>query len=105
MVMRVWHGFTTPENADGYESHLKPEVLPGISKVPGYLGAYFVRRNLQNEVEFVTILLWESLAAIRDFAGPDYEVAIIPADRLKYLSHWDERAAHYEVISHPALMR
>lgn len=101
MIARVWHGSTKPENADAYESELKPELLPGISKVPGFRGSYFLRRTVGDEVEFVTILLWESLDALKTFAGPEYERSIIPEERRQYLSKHDEFAAHYEVISHP----
>lgn len=99
MIARVWHGSTKPEHADAYEAMLKPELLPGISKVAGYRGSYLLRRNLGNEVEFITILLWESLEALRAFAGPDYEISIIPEERQKYLSRHDPKAAHYEVVS------
>ena len=61
MIARIWHGYTKPENADTYEAMLKPEVLPGISRVKGYRGSYFLRREHGSEVEFITILLWESL--------------------------------------------
>jgi len=101
MIARIWHGYTKPENADAYEAMLTPEVLPGISRVKGYRGSYFLRRQHGSEVEFITILLWESLEAIRDFAGPNYEVAVVPAERRQVLSHFDERASHYEVILHP----
>ena len=101
MIARLWHGTTTPENADSYESMLKPELLPGISKVPGFKGSYFLRRNVGDDVEFITILLWESIDALKAFAGPDYEVSIIPEERQKYLKRHDGRAQHYEVISHP----
>lgn len=101
MIARVWHGTTTRENADSYESLLKPELLPGISKVKGFQGSYFLRRNVGKEVEFITILLWESLDVLRDFAGPDYERSIIPEERRKFLKSHDEFAAHYEVVSHP----
>ena len=69
MIARVWHGYTKPEHADAYENMLKPELLPGISKVKGYKGSYLLRRNLGVEVEFITILLWESIDAIRDHAA------------------------------------
>jgi heme-degrading monooxygenase HmoA len=101
MIARIWRGYTKPEHADSYESLLKPEVLPGISRVAGYRGTYFVRRENGDEVEFITIMLWESLAAIKAFAGSDYEVAVVPEERRRFLSRWDERSAHYEVISHP----
>ena len=65
MIARVWHGYTKPEHADAYEAMLKPEVLPGISKKKGYRGSYLLRRNLGAEVEFITILLLDSLDALR----------------------------------------
>ena len=101
MIARIWHGYTKPENADAYEAMLKPEVLPGISKVKGYRGSYFLRRDQGSEVEFVTILLWESLEELQNLAGPDYEVAVVPPERRKVLSHFDARACHYEVILGP----
>ena len=78
---------------------LKPELLPGLSKVPGYKGSYFLRRDLGFEVEFITIIFWESLDALKAFAGPDYEVSIIPEERRQYLSTHDDKAQHYEVVS------
>lgn len=101
MIARVWHGSTKPQNADSYEGMLKPELLPGISKVPGFKGSYFLKRAVGSEVEFITILLWESLDALKQFAGEDYEASIIPEERRNLLSKHDEKAAHYEVISHP----
>lgn len=87
-------------NADAYEAMLKPELLPGIGKAPGYKGSYLLRRNLGNEVEFITIMLWDSIDAIRNAAGhADYETAIIPEERRKYLAHYDAKSAHYEVAS------
>jgi heme-degrading monooxygenase HmoA len=101
MIARIWHGATKPEHADCYESMLKPELLPGLSKVPGYKGSYFLRRDLGVEVEFVTIILWESLEALKAFAGENYEVSIVPEERKQYLAKHEEKAAHYEVISQP----
>ena len=99
MIARVWHGSTKPEHADAYESMLKPELLPGISKVKGYRGSYLLRRNVGAEVEFITILLFDSLDDVRAVAGPDYETSIIPEERRRYLSKHDEKAAHYEVAA------
>jgi len=99
MIARIWHGRTRPENADAYESMLKPELLPGISKVPGYRGGYVLRRSLAGEVEFITIMIWDSVDAIRAVAGPNYTQSIIPENRLKYLSRHDEHAEHYEIQS------
>ncbi len=100
MIARVWHGYAKPEHADAYEALLKPELLPGISKAKGYKGSYLLRRNAGEEVELVTMLLWDSLDALRAAAGhDDYETAIIPEERRKYLSRFDAKAAHYEVAS------
>ena len=99
MVARVWHGFTRLENADAYESMLKPELLPGLSKVTGYQGSYFLRRTIGDEIEFITIILWDSLDSVRAVTGPDYETAVIPEERRQYLSRFDQKAAHYEVVS------
>ena len=99
MIARVWHGYTTPAHADAYEAMLKPELLPGLSKVKGYRGSYLLRRPLGSEVEFITIMLWESIDAIKAIAGQDYETAVIPEQRRKHLSRYDAKSAHYEVAS------
>ena len=99
MVARVWRGYTTPEHADAYQSMLIPEVLPGIGKVKGYLGSYVLRRAAGDEVEFITLLLWESIDAIQAVAGPNYEKAVVPQERRPFLSRYDETAAHSDVVS------
>jgi antibiotic biosynthesis monooxygenase (ABM) superfamily enzyme len=103
VIARVWHGWTKPEHADTFEGMLKPELLPGISKAKGYRGSYLLRRAAGKEVEFVTILLFESLDDIRAVAGPDYEKSIIPEERRKYLARHDDKAAHFEVKGLTAL--
>ncbi len=99
MIARVWRGYAKPEHADAYESMLKPELLPGLSTVAGYRGSYLLRRQSGDDVEFVTIILWDSLDAVRAVAGADYEKAVIPEERRQYLSRFDDRAAHYEVAA------
>ena len=77
MIARIWHGYTKPEHADAYEAMLKPELLPGIGKVKGYQSSYLLRRDLGEEFEFITIMLWDSIDAIRavltDAQRPAYE--------------------------------
>jgi len=97
MIARLWHGYTTPEHADSYEAMLKPELLPGISKKKGYRGSHLFRRRVGDEVEFITILFWDSLDDVKAVAGPDYETAVIPQERRKFLSRWDAKAVHFEV--------
>ena len=99
VIARIWHGYTKPEHADSYEALLKPELLPGISKAKGYRGSYLLRRAAGDEVEFITVILWDSIDAIRAVAGPDYETAVIPEERRKYLSRHDAMSAHYEIAS------
>ena len=99
VIARIWHGFAKPEHADAYEATLKPEPLPGLSKVAGYRGSYVLRRKAGDDVEFVTILLWDSIDAIRAVAGTDYETAVVPEERRKFLVHWDAKATHYEIAS------
>lgn len=99
MVARIWHGWTKPEDSDGYEAHLKPELLPGVSKVAGFRGSYLLRRVVGDEVEFITMILWDSVEAITAVAGEDYEKAVIPEERKKYLKRYDAKAAHFEVVA------
>jgi heme-degrading monooxygenase HmoA len=99
MISRIWHGYTTPANADVYEALLKEEIFVGIrgSKIGGFREIQLFRRNLGTEVEFITIMWFDSLDAVRAFAGPDYEAAVVPPKARAVLSHFDERSQHYEV--------
>jgi len=99
MISRIWHGWTTPENADAYETLLKSEIFTGIKnrKIAGYRGIHLFRRNLAMEVEFVTIMYFDSMEAVRTFAGEDYEVAVVPPKARALLSRFDAHSQHYEV--------
>ena len=76
---------------------LKPELLPGISSKKGYRGSHLLRRDLGHEIEFITILFFDSIDDIKAMTGKDYETAVIPPERRQHLSRCDEKAAHYEV--------
>ena len=99
MIARIWHGYTAPENADAYEQLLRTEIFEGIAgrHLEGFRGIELLRRARGNEIEFVTIMWFESLDNVHAFAGPDYEVAVVPPSARKLLAHFDERSAHYEV--------
>lgn len=99
MISRVWHGWTTPANADAYEALLKSEVFTGIQnrQIAGYRGIHLFRRSLGDEVEFVTVMWFDSIEAVRAFAGDDYEVAVVPPRARTLLSRFDARSQHYEV--------
>src|SRR5262249_29720727 len=107
MIARIWHGYTTHEDAPSYESMLKPELLPGIGTKEGYRGSYLLRRDLGDEVEFITILLWDSLDHLRAAAGhDDYETAIVPEERRKFLRRYDAKSAHYDIAAtHGAVLQ
>jgi len=99
MISRIWHGWTTPENADAYEELLKGEIFVGIGarRIAGYRGIQLFRRALGDEVEFVTVMWFDSIEAVRAFAGEDYEVAVVPPKARALLSRFDARSQHYEV--------
>jgi heme-degrading monooxygenase HmoA len=101
MISRIWHGWTTPGNADRYEALLKEEIFTGIEnrQIRGFHGIQLLRRTIGSEVEFVTIMLFDSLDAVCEFAGDDYEAAVVPDKAKALLSRFDERSQHYEVRS------
>jgi antibiotic biosynthesis monooxygenase (ABM) superfamily enzyme len=99
MICRIWHGWTTPANADAYEHLLRSEIFEGITgrQIPGYQGIELLRRTAGDSVEFVTMMWFDSVEAIRAFAGADYEMAVVPPAARALLQHFDSRSAHYEV--------
>lgn len=99
MIGRIWHGWTTPANAEAYEALLKSEIFTGIRdrQIAGYKGIQLFRRNLGNEIEFVTIMWFDSLDAVHTFAGEDYEVAVVPPKARELLARFDARSQHYDV--------
>ena len=99
MISRIWHGWTSQENADDYESLLKNEIFNWISnkKIEGYRGIHLLRRSLKKEIEFITIMWFDSLEAVKEFAGEDYEKSVVPPKARKLLSRFDDRSQHYEV--------
>src|SRR4051812_40454273 len=100
MILRIWHGYTTPENATAYEQLLKEEVFIGIKakNISGFRGIQLLKRNSANEVEFITIMSFDNYEAIKQFAGEDYEQSYVPATARKILSRFDEKAQHYELL-------
>jgi len=99
MIGRIWHGWTKHENGDKYERLLKEEIFPRIAakKVVGYRGIQLFRRRLENEIEFITIMWFDSWDAVKHFAGEDYERAYVPPMAREILERFDERSQHYEV--------
>jgi len=100
MICRQWRGWTTPENADAYERIVRGEVIPGIEAraIPGLRHLDLMKRDLGGEIEFQTLMWFDSLDAIKAFMGDDYAVSHVPEAARAVLERFDERATHYEVI-------
>ena len=103
MISRVWHGWTNHDNANAYEELLRTEIFSKISKrsIVGYRGIHLLRRDVDDGVEFVTIMWFDTLDAVRAFAGEEYEVAVVPPEAMKLLSRFDKESAHYHVLETP----
>jgi hypothetical protein len=99
MIARIWHGWASPSKADAYETLLKNEIFIGIQgrQISGYKGIQLFRRAAGDEVEFVTLMWFDGIDAVRTFAGQDYEVAVVPPKARALLSRFDARSQHYEV--------
>jgi heme-degrading monooxygenase HmoA len=100
MICRLWRGWTTLENADTYERIVRGEVIPAIEarRIAGFRHIDLMKRHLEDEVEFQTLMWFDSLDAIKAFMGEDYSVSHVPAAAQAVLKRFDGRAAHYEVI-------
>lgn len=100
MIARIWHGWTTRQNADKYEALLKDEIFVGIQNrnIRGFKGIQLLRREINGKVEFITLMRFDSLDSIREFAGEDYEAAVVPEKARKLLSRFDARSQHYEIM-------
>ena len=99
MICRIWHGWTTLQNADSYETLLKEEIFLGIlnRRISGFKGVQLLRRQVEEETEFITLMTFDSLESVREFAGQDYEQAVVPEKARAILSRFDQRSKHYEI--------
>jgi heme-degrading monooxygenase HmoA len=99
MISRIWRGWTTPQNADAYENLLRSEIFPGIvaRKIDGFRRIELYRAPAGDEVEFVTLMWFDSMAAITAFASADYETAVVPPKARAVLKRFESRSQHYEV--------
>ena len=100
MIARIWHGWARGEQAEAYEQLVGEEVLPSIYRIDGFLGYELLRADGDDgETEFVTVTYFESLEAVRAFAGEDYAAAVVPPEARALLTRFDERSRHYEVLA------
>lgn len=100
MILRIWRGWTTRANAAAYENVLREEVFPGIRErgIRGFLDITLGRRDVGDEVEFVTVMRFDSIHDVTAFAGEDYSTAVVPPSARAVLSHFDEQSVHYELV-------
>ena len=100
MIARIWHGYTTLENASEYEKLLKEEIFKGIEdkNITGFRNIELLRRQQADEMEFITIMHFDNVEAVKQFAGMDYEIAVVPPAARKLLRRFDDRSQHYEVL-------
>jgi hypothetical protein len=98
MILRLWRGWTTTENADRYEDLIRSTIFPGIlaRSLSGLEGLELFRRSVEAEVEFMTLMRFTSWDAVKAFAGPNWEVSVVPPAARAVLSRFDEKATHYE---------
>jgi antibiotic biosynthesis monooxygenase (ABM) superfamily enzyme len=99
MIARIWHGWTKPADAKAYEDLLRDEIFPGIARrnIEGYLGAELFIYEDRDEVEFVTLLRFDSMNGAKEFAGEDESKPVIHPKAERLLTRMDERSRHYRV--------
>ena len=103
MISRIWHGWTSRQNADAYEDLLRSEIFKGTQhrEIRGYRGIHLLRRDVPEGVEFVTVMWFDSFDAVKAFAGDDFEAAVVPPKARVLLARFDARSAHYNVLVAP----
>ncbi len=97
MIARIWRGQATAANADAYHHHVTTTVFPTLKDIPGHRGAYLLRRSEKGGVEFLAVTLWESLDAVKQFAGANPDVAVVEPEAVAVLTDFDDFVRHYEV--------
>jgi heme-degrading monooxygenase HmoA len=98
MIARLWRGATTPENANEYEAHIRQNVFPALPGIAGHRGAFLLKREAEGSAEFLALTLWDSMDAIREFAGSDVDVAVVEPRAQAVLKEYDGTVRHYEVV-------
>ena len=100
MVCRVWYGWTSVSHAQLYDDYLQKELFPRVDgdlHSHGYLGYQLLRRSQGEEVEFMTMLWFDSIESVRSFAGENYEKPVISEKARSLLTRFAERADHYQL--------
>jgi heme-degrading monooxygenase HmoA len=97
VISRQWRGLARRDQAQNYIRHLRSETFPALQRIPGFVDASILSRQILGGIEFLVVTRWQSLEAIARFAGSDPEVAVVPDSVAKMMIEFDERARHFEV--------
>ena len=97
MISRHWTGLVKKESEDEYIDHLKNDTFKKLSKIVGFVEASILKRALPEGTEFLIVTKWDSLEAIKQFAGENYETAVVPKIAQEMMLQYDKLAKHYEV--------
>jgi heme-degrading monooxygenase HmoA len=98
MIIREWRGRARRSQADAYPRHFRERVISELREVPGFMGAQLSRRDVDGGVEFLVLTQWQSMDAIRGFAGTEVDKAVVEPGAAAALVEFDERVRHYEVV-------
>jgi heme-degrading monooxygenase HmoA len=101
MLMRAWRGYAAVTEAQVYPRHLLHSVRPKLEKLAGFRGVYLLRRRVADEIEFLVLTLWDSMDAVRAFAGEQPEVAVVEPEARAALVRFDTTVSHYEILAAP----
>jgi len=97
MIVRMWSGRATAANADAYERFVTSQVFAALPRIDGHRGACLLKRPLEDDVEFIAVTLWESLDAIRAFAGDAIDRAVVEPEARAVLASFDDTVRHFEL--------
>ena len=103
MIIRMWRGFASRKAQDAYPRHLLETVRPKLEGIPGFRGFYLLRRDQSDEVEYQVVTMWESMEAVRAFAGDHPECAVVEPEAAAVLTRFDDKVRHYDVLASPTI--
>lgn len=98
MIIRIWRGACVCENADAYERHVTQRVFPALAQIRGHRGAYLLHRLVDGRTEFLAVTAWDSMEAVREFTGPDPDVAVVEPEAQAVLAEFDRFVRHYDLV-------
>jgi heme-degrading monooxygenase HmoA len=97
MIARIWKGAVRRGDGDDYARYMRETGVAAYARTPGNRGVWMLRRDVEDRTEFVMFTLWDSLAAVKAFAGEDYETAVFYPEDDRFLVERDLTTSHYEV--------